>query len=81
MLTSGLKTDAALPASPNAAKSRVANEVLADALDHHTTVGSLWRAEGDRVRCVACGHRCLIAAGRRGICKVRFNQNSQLRVP
>jgi len=81
MLTSGLKTDAALPASPNAAKSRVANEVLADALDHHTTVGSLWRAEGDRVRCVACGHRCLIAAGRRGICKVRFNQNGQLRVP
>lgn len=54
---------------------------LADALDRKTTVGTLWRAEGERVRCVACGHRCLIAEGRRGICKVRFNQGGQLRVP
>jgi len=30
---------------------------------------------------VACGHRCLIAPGRRGICKVRFNDGGQLRVP
>lgn len=30
---------------------------------------------------MACGHRCLIPAGRRGICKVRFNQDGQLRVP
>src|ERR1035441_981260 len=29
----------------------------------------------------ACGHRCLIAAGRHGICRVRFNQDGQLRVP
>ena len=54
---------------------------LAGALDRHTCVGTLWRAESDRVRCVACGHRCLIAAGRRGICKVRFNEGGQLRVP
>ncbi|MGA2662424.1 MAG: AmmeMemoRadiSam system radical SAM enzyme, partial [Verrucomicrobiota bacterium] len=47
----------------------------------HTAVGSLWRAEGERVRCLACGHRCLIPPGRRGICKVRFNQAGQLRVP
>jgi len=62
-------------------KSHVANERLAQVLDRETTVGKLWRAEGDRVRCVACGHRCLIGEGRRGICKVRFNQGGQLRVP
>jgi pyruvate formate lyase activating enzyme len=41
----------------------------------------LWQAEGDRIRCVACGHRCLISVGRHGICRVRFNQDGQLRVP
>jgi pyruvate formate lyase activating enzyme len=62
-------------------KSAVANPALAEVLDRHTAAGSLWRAEGERVRCLACGHRCLIAPGRRGICKVRFNQAGQLRVP
>ena len=33
------------------------------------------------MRCVACGHRCLIPPGRRGACKVRFNDAGQLRVP
>jgi len=33
------------------------------------------------VRCVACGHRCLIREGRRGICKMRFNQDGVLKVP
>jgi pyruvate formate lyase activating enzyme len=33
------------------------------------------------VRCVACGHRCLIREGRRGICRVRFNQGGRLLVP
>ncbi|MGA3268307.1 MAG: AmmeMemoRadiSam system radical SAM enzyme [Verrucomicrobiota bacterium] len=50
-------------------------------MDRLTTAGSLWHSEGDRVRCVACGHRCLIAPGRRGICKVRFNDAGRLRVP
>ncbi|MCW5554352.1 MAG: AmmeMemoRadiSam system radical SAM enzyme [Verrucomicrobiae bacterium] len=63
------------------AKPRTRSESLALALDSRTTVGALWRAEGKRIRCVACGHRCLIAEGRRGICKVRFNLDGQLRVP
>ncbi len=47
---------------------------LADVLDRHTRAGTLWRPEADgSVRCFACGHRCLIRPGRRGICKVRFN--------
>ena len=33
------------------------------------------------LRCLACGHRCLIRPGRAGVCKVRFNQDGVLRVP
>jgi pyruvate formate lyase activating enzyme len=36
---------------------------------------------GGALRCFACGHRCLIKEGKRGICKVRFNEAGQLRVP
>ncbi|HKJ00385.1 MAG TPA: AmmeMemoRadiSam system radical SAM enzyme [bacterium] len=43
---------------------------------------SLYRAEGEgRVRCVACGHRCLIPEGRAGICRVRFNRGGVLYGP
>jgi pyruvate formate lyase activating enzyme len=62
-------------------KTPVANEIQAYVMDSHTAVGSLGWAEGDRIRCVACGHRCLIGEGLRGICKVRFNQGGQLMVP
>lgn len=31
--------------------------------------------------CLACGHRCFIKEGRRGICKVRFNEAGAMRVP
>src|SRR5262245_60186197 len=58
-----------------------ARNSLAEALEQRTATGTLWRAEGDRIRCVACGHRCLIAEGKRGICRVRYNQGGQLRVP
>jgi len=58
-----------------------ASEPLADKLARYTAVGQLWRAEAGRVRCFACGHRCLIGEGRRGICRVRFNLNGELRVP
>jgi pyruvate formate lyase activating enzyme len=33
------------------------------------------------VRCTACGHRCLVREGRRGVCQVRFNEGGRLRVP
>jgi len=70
-----------LPPAPGRPKPRLANEALAEALDRHTTDGSLWKTEGERVRCLACGHRCLIGEGLRGVCKVRFNQGGRLRVP
>jgi pyruvate formate lyase activating enzyme len=34
-----------------------------------------------RVRCLACGHRCLIPPGQRGVCKVRWNDAGRLMVP
>jgi len=54
---------------------------LAEKLARYTAVGKLCSSEGGRIRCFACGHRCLIGEGRRGICRVRFNQKGELRVP
>ncbi|HOH49197.1 MAG TPA: hypothetical protein PLI98_00585, partial [Candidatus Hydrogenedentes bacterium] len=42
----------------------------------------LTAAEGDgAVRCLACGHRCLVRPGRRGVCRVRHNEEGVLKVP
>jgi len=55
---------------------------LEEHLDSMTTEGELYeRLEDGSLRCYACGHRCLIKPGRRGICKVRFNEDGILRVP
>ncbi|RME08863.1 MAG: AmmeMemoRadiSam system radical SAM enzyme [Anaerolineae bacterium] len=55
---------------------------VADLLDTLTRAGELYERLADgAVRCYACGHRCLLREGRRGICKVRFNQAGTLRVP
>ncbi len=57
-------------------------DTLASVLDAMTEEGELYEAiPDDSVRCYACGHRCLIREGRRGICKVRFNVGGKLRVP
>jgi AmmeMemoRadiSam system radical SAM enzyme/AmmeMemoRadiSam system protein B/AmmeMemoRadiSam system protein A len=64
-------------------KTTVANPTLADVLDQHTRLAApmLCHVEEDRLRCLACGHRCLIGEGQRGICKVRFNDHGELKVP
>jgi pyruvate formate lyase activating enzyme len=55
---------------------------LAKILDPLTIEGELYETLPDKaVRCYACGHRCLIREGRRGICQVRFNEGGKLRVP
>jgi pyruvate formate lyase activating enzyme len=55
---------------------------LAQALARYTRDGELYeRLPNERVRCVACGHRCLIPPGREGICRVRFNEGGVLKVP
>jgi len=55
---------------------------LAQALDARVRPGALvQRLPDGAVRCVACGHRCLVRPGRRGICKVRFNREGTLYAP
>jgi pyruvate formate lyase activating enzyme len=47
-----------------------------------TREGALYeRLPAGRVRCYACGHRCLIPPGQRGVCKVRWNEDGRLMVP
>ncbi len=56
--------------------------VLGERIDALTTRGELYRPLGEgKLECHACGHRCVIFPGRRGICKVRYNQDGVLRVP
>src|SRR5918995_5147564 len=57
---------------------------LAAVLDSMTTEGAPELTEhlpDNALKCYACGHRCLINKGKRGICKVRFNEGGHLRVP
>ena len=55
---------------------------LANKLDTLTVEGELYeKLPDDSVRCFACGHRCLIREGKRGICQVRFNKGGKLFVP
>ncbi len=46
-----------------------------------TRPGELLVREKGKIRCVACGHRCLIGEGHEGICRVRFVEEGALRVP
>jgi pyruvate formate lyase activating enzyme len=63
-------------------KSKVEMSNIANVLDALTSKGELYEARADgAVRCFACGHRCLIRPGMRGICQVRFNEEGVLRVP
>jgi pyruvate formate lyase activating enzyme len=60
------------------------SQSLAGVLDRMTTEGAPELTEhlgGGALRCYACGHRCLIGDGKRGICKVRFNERGRLLVP
>jgi hypothetical protein len=55
---------------------------LGELLDQLTMPGTLYeRLSDNAVRCVACGHRCLIKDERAGICRVRFNRGGTPYVP
>ena len=55
---------------------------IADYLDSMTVEGELYeKLEDKALRCYACGHRCLIREGRRGVCQVRYNRGGKLYVP
>src|SRR3990172_2457941 len=55
---------------------------LSALLDARTSPGMLVEPLKDgKLRCLACGHRCVVFPGRRGICQVRFNVDGTLRAP
>jgi pyruvate formate lyase activating enzyme len=55
---------------------------LKDVLKRYSAEGGLGeKLEGDRVRCYACGHRCVILPGLDGICRVRYNDGGRLMAP
>ncbi|SRR5579871_1676479 len=55
---------------------------LEQLLSERTTEGKLYEKLPDnRVQCFACGHRCRIPQGKKGVCKVRYNEGGLLRVP
>jgi pyruvate formate lyase activating enzyme len=57
-------------------------DTLGEALARLTKEGELYEKLPDgKVRCYACGHRCLILDGHDGICRVRFNRGGTLFVP
>jgi pyruvate formate lyase activating enzyme len=60
----------------------VAAMSLKDVLKTLATEGELYEPLPDgKVRCYACGHRCVILPGLDGICRVRYNQGGKLYVP
>jgi pyruvate formate lyase activating enzyme len=55
---------------------------LASALDQRAAPGLLYtKLTGNRVKCSACAHRCMILPGLDGICRVRSNRAGTLMVP
>jgi pyruvate formate lyase activating enzyme len=56
---------------------------LPEKLALRTVPGVLFERGPDEgyLRCTACAHRCLVAAGRAGACGVRFERGGELRVP
>lgn len=55
---------------------------LKNVLETLTHEGELYeKLENGKLRCFACGHRCMIADGLDGICRVRFNRGGKLLVP
>jgi pyruvate formate lyase activating enzyme len=55
---------------------------LKTVLETYTREGELYEhLENGKLRCFACGHRCMIFDGLDGICRVRFNRGGKLLVP
>lgn len=55
---------------------------LKSVLGQMTETGELYeRLDDGRLLCYACGHECRIPEGRDGVCRVRFNDQGELKVP
>jgi pyruvate formate lyase activating enzyme len=58
------------------------SQTLEQYLAHYSREGFLYeKLDEKKVRCFACGHRCLMPDGRPGICRIRFNEGGILKVP
>ena len=57
-------------------------QTLEQLLSERTAEGRLYEKGPDnKVVCYACAHRCRIPEGKKGICKVRYNEGGILKVP
>ena len=55
---------------------------LKSILKRYTSEGELYdHLPDNKVRCYACGHRCVVLPGLDGICRVRYNDGGRLMVP
>lgn len=62
--------------------STAATSSLQEILARHTRAGELCRdLGGGRLECFACGHRCRLAEGKEGVCRVRMHRGGKLLVP
>ncbi|MFQ5483082.1 MAG: AmmeMemoRadiSam system radical SAM enzyme [Nitrospinaceae bacterium] len=60
----------------------MASSLKKTSFDEFTRPGDLFQDLGSKVLvCTACGHRCKLKPGQRGICKVRYNAGGTLYVP
>jgi len=76
------KSDPVWAEQQQKSREKAKMQTLGDALSRLTKPGELSeRLPDGKVRCYACGHRCLILDGHDGICRVRFNRGGTLFVP
>jgi pyruvate formate lyase activating enzyme len=60
----------------------MAAPTLKQILKTYAAQGELYEGlEDGKLRCYACGHRCVILPGLDGICRVRYNEDGRLMVP
>ncbi|NSW51470.1 MAG: AmmeMemoRadiSam system radical SAM enzyme [Anaerolineae bacterium] len=60
----------------------ISSHSLVEQLDQLTVTGTFFEPlDGNRVKCYACAHQCVLKPGQRGVCRVRFNEKGVLKVP
>jgi pyruvate formate lyase activating enzyme len=70
---------AACPMAPDVPAPTPVHPPLPADVEIPTREARFWQQlDGERVRCLLCVHQCIIAAGERGICRVRENREGRL---
>ncbi len=55
-----------------------ATDILPPGPETSLKAAAHWRREGGAVRCLLCPNECLVAEGKRGVCRVRENRGGAL---